>query len=90
MKIEIHSSGPDTGLHIYSAGSQHPLRNFRKNIVGLHDFEEEDIQNLLGPAAFSRFLKGDFVFTVPKRLLKVVTGEYFPVNKEEIALYPND
>lgn len=87
MKIEITNEGPENGYHIYESGSNRPMRNFRRNFIRLYDFDDDDIENLLGGKAYKAFENGKFTFSVTKKHLQLITGERFATTRKELSLY---
>jgi hypothetical protein len=90
MKIEILKTDDPAGdYEIYLPGKNRPERNYRANITGLHEFTEQDIENLL-QNKYSDFEKGkSFTFEVTKKHLQLITGERLPQNKIELEMYPD-
>lgn len=88
MNIEIHNNGQTNGLSIYLKGSLRPLKNIRANIIGIYEFSDDDILNLLGDSAYNRLVAGEYQFSVTKSILDLVTGNRSAKNRTELQMYP--
>ncbi len=67
MKIEITNEGDCNGYNIYKVGNNFPIRNFRRNVIRLFDFDDDDIENLIGTHAFeTSFKAGKYLYNVTK------------------------
>jgi len=87
MKIEITNEGDCNGYHIYESGTNRPMRNFRRNFIRLYDFDDDDIENLLGCKAYKTFVNGKFTFNVTKSHLQLITGERLASTRQELSIY---
>jgi len=88
MKIEIHNVGNGMGdLNIYISGNNKPLRNMRRNTIGLYCFDDEDVLNLLGDVKYKRYEVGEYIFNVNKSLLDLVCGNRSACNRVELNMY---
>jgi len=89
MKLTIQApSTPAGDYKIYESGQSFPMRNMRANIVGLYDFSEDDIFNLLGPTKYAQFENGKFSFDIPKKHVQLITGERLAQTRAELQMYP--
>ena len=89
MKLTIQApSTPAGDYKIYESGQSFPMRNMRANIVGLYEFNEDDIFNLLGPTKYSQFEAGRFSFDIPKKHVQLITGERQAETRVELKMYP--
>lgn len=88
MQIEITApQNPADNYSIYKTGENRPIRNQRANVIGLYQFTEDDIENLL-ESQYKRFQEGKYQFNVTANRLQLITGERSARNKAELNLYP--
>jgi len=90
MTIENHAPENSCNRYsIYIQTNQKPQRNFRAEITGLYEFDEDDIENLL-EGKYKAFEKGKYIFNVSVSRLKLITGERSAHSRSELLLYPSN